>query len=133
MWSVSQTFHSHPMAVEANGIIPSSAINQTHAEADWHASGRAGILPAVPGILPGTPDAGRPPFRRHAQPMAEVPGRIPGTAGETPALPKTRRPALRPVVSGRWYHVPHALIRSRQGVRTRAMTRIHFSLICIVD
>ena len=43
------------------------------------------------------------PFRMHAQPMADVPGRIPGTAGETPALPKTRRPALSPVVSGRWY------------------------------
>src|SRR5258706_15681625 len=71
-----------PLRAAFARVISPSSINQTHAEAEWRASGRAGILPAVPGILPGTPDAGRPPFRRHAQPMADVPGRIPGAAGE---------------------------------------------------
>ena len=54
-------------------------------------------------FYPAHPTQDGPHFGRHAQPMADVPGRIPGTAGETPALPKTRRPALSPVVSGRWY------------------------------
>jgi len=46
-------------------------------------SGRAGILPAAPGILPGARVT-----------SGDVPGKIPGTAGETPALPDTRRPDI---------------------------------------
>jgi len=53
------------------------------------APGRAGMLPAVPGILPGTSDVERG-FETDARPTPGAPGRIPGAAGETPALPEAR-------------------------------------------
>src|SRR5712672_1035696 len=70
-------------------------------------------------FYPAHPTQDGPHFGRHAQPMADVPGRIPGTAGETPALPKTRRPALSPVVCGRWYQ----LNRLRRQVEIRVNVR----------
>ena len=51
------------------------------------AGGRAGILPAVPGILPGNANVGGRDSEMDARPSQAVPGRIPRTAGGTPALP----------------------------------------------
>ena len=56
------------------------------------ASGRAGILPAVPGILPGTPDDHRPPNRdtpsaNQRKETPDAPSKILGAAGNIPALP----------------------------------------------
>src|SRR5258706_12326831 len=48
-------------------------------------------------FYPAHPTQDGPPFRSHAQPMADVPGRIPGTAGEKPALPKKRIPPSEPL------------------------------------
>ncbi len=56
-------------------------------------SGRAGFQPAVPGILPGTPNGERPAQRdtASANPRTttpDAPGKIPGAAGKIPALPE---------------------------------------------
>jgi putative heme-binding domain-containing protein len=56
-------------------------------------SGRAGFQPAVPGILPGTSNVGKPaqrdtPSGNERKPTPDAPGKIPGAAGGTPALPE---------------------------------------------
>jgi len=69
------------------------------------ASGRAGLQPAAPGILPGAPDVAnapantKPADKKIERPATndrlsttEGPGRIPGPAGKIPALPVTARP-----------------------------------------
>ncbi len=55
-------------------------------------SGRAGMLPAVPGILPGTSNVANVPHGdthsdNERKQTSDAPGRIPGAAGGTPALP----------------------------------------------
>ncbi len=50
--------------------------------------GRAGVPPAVAGILPATSNVLRRTFAMDVLPALEVPGGTPGTAGETPALPR---------------------------------------------
>ena len=69
------------------------------AAGEWRASGSAGVPPAVPRILRGTPDvclranlSRRPGVFREAR----------NTAGGTPALPDARRPIFRPVIFARY-------------------------------
>ena len=50
--------------------------------------GRAGVSTAAPGILPGASGTGGTSVSISRAPTFGVPGRIPGTAGETPALPR---------------------------------------------
>src|SRR5712672_2411937 len=59
----------------------------TGLRAGRHVLGRAGVPPAVPGILPGTSAIGCACLRNGGRPASGVPGRIPGTAGRIPALP----------------------------------------------
>ena len=56
--------------------------------------GRAGVSAAVPGILPGTPNVGAREIETDVRPLPDAPGKIPGAAGETPALPRNALRAL---------------------------------------
>jgi len=58
-----------------------------HQEAERHASGRAGIPPAGPGLQPVPSDVVERSFANERSSTFGVPGRIPGTAGWKPALP----------------------------------------------
>jgi putative heme-binding domain-containing protein len=86
-------------APPANGASASATDNERVAD-DLH-SGRVGFQPAAPGILPGASDVAGSPQRDTPAPTNSAdahranertttpdgPGRIPGPAGETPALP----------------------------------------------
>jgi len=83
-------------AVGAASRNPVAAIS-----AALDASGRAGFQPAVPGILPGTSDVDRPPHRETPstdgrKQTPDAPGKIPGAAGNIPALPDV---SLAPLVA----------------------------------
>ena len=70
--------HTSPVISERWYKKPATAIHKR-----W-ASGRAGMLPAVPGFQPGTTHVSA---RATPGDLRRVPGRMPCTAGNLPALP----------------------------------------------
>jgi len=91
--------------VEKNSADTASEENARDSE---RASGRAGLQPAVPGILPGTPGVERSPqpdtppsknpggaqSRDEGKTTSDAPGSKPGAAGNIPALPGTSASAV---------------------------------------
>ena len=78
-------------AQSQSGVEPPQSKASRHVR--WHASGRAGILPAGPGFQPGPSDVVWRAFAKDAHPTPGAPGRIPGAAGCKPSLPEQTRSA----------------------------------------
>jgi hypothetical protein len=119
------------------GILPTGCWADKGLRAAGFFPGRAGVSPAVPGILPGTsartvrtvpqniPRTQRAPSRPDV--LGEMPGETPKTAGETPALPgnqATEHCARRALGAGSFFLFPSALtgVRCRMIFTTLAMT-----------
>ena len=76
----------------------------------WRASGSAGVPPAGPRVSRGPPDVALRSFvegvvRFGVLSTFDGSGETPEPAGGTPALPKTRRPALSLSILARWHEL----------------------------